>query len=57
MNNKRLFLTIEQKRQRILNDEDMPTAIFLADKREFVVKPRGTIFGKGRGKRKRRLLV
>lgn len=51
---KRAYLTIDQKRSILLKNGDMPTAIFTADKREFIVKPRHTIFGST--KRKRRFL-
>lgn len=39
------YMTIEERRKILLNDGKMPTAIFSADKKEFIVKPR-TIFGK-----------
>ena len=48
---KNIYLTIAEKRAIMLNNEPMPTAIFCADKREFIVKPR-TIFGTARKKRK-----
>lgn len=54
---KRVYLTIEQKRNIVLSGQDMPTAIFSAGKREYVVKPRGTIFGFRKRKKKSRLLT
>lgn len=44
------YITIEERRKIILGDGEMPTAIFSADKKEFIVKPR-TIFGKEQKKR------
>jgi hypothetical protein len=38
-------MTIEERRKILLNDGKMPTAIFSADKKDFIVKPR-TIFCK-----------
>lgn len=53
---KNVYLTIEQRRNILLKGGIMPTAIFTADKSEFIVKPRGTIFGIER-KKKRRSIV
>ena len=44
------YITIEERRKILLGDGKMPTAIFSADKKEFIVKPR-TIFGKEQKKR------
>ena len=44
-NKKKQYLTIEERRRILLEDGKMPTAIFSADKKEFIVKPR-TIFCK-----------
>lgn len=49
---KQIYLTIDQKRDIILKNRDMPTAIFTADKREFIVKPIHTIFGLTKHKRR-----
>ena len=49
------YLTIEEKRAIILNDEPMPTAIFTADKKDYIVKPR-TIFGTERKKKKHSII-
>lgn len=49
-----LYLTIEQKKSILLGSGEMPTAIFSADKRGFIVKPRGTIFGIERKRKKKR---
>ena len=38
------FLTAKEMKDILVNGEDMPTAIFNADKKEYIVKPR-TIFG------------
>lgn len=51
-NNKRQYLTIKEKREIMVGNGKMPTAIFLADKKEYIVKPRGTIFGRNPRKRK-----
>lgn len=39
------FLTIEEIQERMRNRQYMPTAVFAARKRDYIVKPRGTIFG------------
>lgn len=38
------FLTIKEKREIMLKDEPMPTAMFRAKKKVYFVKSRGTIF-------------
>lgn len=45
------FLTVKEIREIMLKGEDMPTAIFSAQKKDYIVKPRGTIFGKPKKKR------
>lgn len=39
------FLTVKEIRQIMIDGKDMPTAIFSAQKQNYIVKPRGTIFG------------
>jgi len=43
------FLTVKQIREIMKNNEDMPTAIFSADKKDYIVKPR-TIYVRRRTK-------
>lgn len=42
---KPVFLTVKQIREIMINNEDMPTAIFSAEKIDYIVKPR-TIYAK-----------
>ena len=42
---KNSYMTAKEMRQILINGEDMPTAIFDSKKEEYIVKPRGTIFG------------
>lgn len=44
---KPVFLTVKQIREIMINNENMPTAIFSADKQDYIVKPR-TIYAKKR---------
>ena len=53
MNKKMPYLTIKEIRQRLINGDNMPTAISTAKKTEHIVKPRGTIFGKPKKKKER----
>lgn len=46
---KPVFLTVKQIREIMINNEDMPTAIFSAEKKDYIVKPR-TIYAKKRTK-------
>lgn len=46
------FLTVKEIRQIMKEGKDMPTAIFSAQKQDYIVKPRGTIFGIAKKKRK-----
>lgn len=46
---KPVFLTVKQTREIMINNEDMPTAIFSAEKKDYIVKPR-TIYAKKRTK-------
>lgn len=46
---KPVFLTVKQIREIMINNEDMPTAIFSAEKKDYIVKPR-TIYVKKRAK-------
>lgn len=46
---KPVFLTVKQIREIMINNEDMPTAIFSAEKTDYIVKPR-TIYAKKRTK-------
>lgn len=39
------YLTIEEIQQRMRKRQAMPTAIFSTCKKDYIVKPRGTIFG------------
>lgn len=45
-----VFLTVKQIREIMKNGDDMPTAIFSADKKDYIVKPR-TIYSKKQTKR------
>lgn len=47
-NNKLRFLTIKEIRKIMLEGTNMPTNIFSAKKKEYIVKPRETIFIKSR---------
>lgn len=44
-NTRKKYLTTKEMRERLIKGESMPTAIFSAKKTEYIVKPRGTIFG------------
>lgn len=44
------YLTVKEIRELMRNGEDIPTAIFSAEKRDYIVKPR-TILGNKRGKK------
>ena len=46
------FLTAKEMQQILKNYEDMPTAIFSANKKDYIVKPR-TIFGSNKKIKKR----
>lgn len=39
------YLTIKEIQQKMRDGRGMPTAIFSAQKKDYIVKPRGTIFG------------
>lgn len=44
---KPVFLTVKEIREKMIKGEDMPTAIFAADKQDYIVKPR-TIYAKSK---------
>ena len=46
---KPVFLTVKEIREIMIKGEDMPTAIFSADKQDYIVKPR-TIYARKRTK-------
>lgn len=46
---KPVFLIVRQTREIMINNKDMPTAIFSAEKKDYIVKPR-TIYTRKRGK-------
>lgn len=52
---KHRFLTAKEIEKFVQEGKDIPTAIFSAKKKDYIVKPRGTVFGIEKKKRKGRI--
>lgn len=44
-NTRKKYLTTKEMREKLIEGESMPTNIFSAKKKDYIVKPRNTIFG------------